>query len=63
MNVHELNDDQMNQLKENMLTEWMDAKNESPSLGELLKCHATISDDEVYDKYDGYTFSEDDFSN
>lgn len=61
MTVHELNTDQMNQLKEDMITRRLLQEDDTPSLGELIESHKMISDEEVFKEFDNYTFSEDDF--
>lgn len=61
MTVHELNTDQMNQLKEDMITRRFLQSDDAPSYGELLDSHEMISDEEVFKEFDNYTFSEDDF--
>ncbi len=62
MTVHDLNSDQLSQLKQNMLCERMDAHGESPSWGELADADNIISDAEVKDQYSGVDFVPDDFS-
>ena len=61
MTVHELNTDQMNQLKEDMMTRRFLQSDDAPSLGELIESHNLISDDKVYEEYGDTVFSEDDF--
>lgn len=60
MTVHELNRNQLNQLKENILVEEMDATGDTPSYRELMESH-DIPDEAVYEKYSGVDFTEDDF--
>ncbi len=62
MTVHDLNPDQLSQLKQNMLCKRMDAHGESPSWGELADADNIISDAEVKDQYSGVDFVPDDFS-
>ena len=61
MSVHELNRDQMIELKQSMLTERMLANDAEPSWGELADADETISDDEVINEYAGTNFVNDDF--
>lgn len=62
MNVHELTKDQLEELKGNYLTEKMDAAGEWPSWGELAAADELVSDEEVFEHYDGTDFVNDDFS-
>ncbi len=61
MTVRELNEDQMRELKEQMLFRLLDERGESPSYGELANVDVAISDDEVFSEYEDRHFSEDDF--
>ncbi len=56
MSVYELNRDQLNQLKQDMVFEAIDC----PSYGEIADAE-NIPDEDVFEKYAGTTFSEDDF--
>lgn len=60
MTVHELNRNQLNQLKENILMEEMEATGDTPSYRELMESH-DIPDEAVYEKYGDIDFTEDDF--
>lgn len=62
MTVYELNRDQLEELKQNYLTEKMDERGESPSWGDLADADSIISDHEIFAVYDGTEFSNDDFS-
>lgn len=61
MTVHDLNPDQLLQLKQSMLCERMDAKDESPAYGDLDEADEIISDMEVMSQYAGVNFVPDDF--
>ncbi len=61
MTVRELNEDQMRDLKEQMLFRLLDEHGESPSYGELADVDKIISDEEVFSRYEDRDFSEDDF--
>lgn len=56
MSVYELNRDQLNQLKQDMVFEAI----ESPSYGEIADAE-NIPDKAVYEHYAGIDFSEEDF--
>lgn len=58
MNVHELNRDQLVQLKQSYLC----AKYRNISYGELATADDIVTDEEVFLRYDGANFTEDDFS-
>ena len=61
MTVRELNRDQLNELKEAFVT--MEAENNKESVGyaDLIEAHDRISDEEVFEYFDGTIFSNDDF--
>ena len=61
LTVRELNRDQLNQLKESLATLENDANGDGISLNELLESHDRITDEEVYEYFDGTLFSEGDF--
>lgn len=61
LTVRELNRDQLNQLKESLATLENDANGDGISLNELLESHDRITDEEVYEYFDGTLFSEEDF--
>lgn len=61
MTVRELSSEQLDELKQNHLTRKMDEAGESPSYGELVEASEKISDEEIFDEYDGTEFSPDDF--
>ncbi len=61
MSVQELSRDQLICLKQAYLTEMLDAQGESPSWGELAEADDIISDESVFDEYDGVDFTPDDF--
>lgn len=61
MTVEELNHDQLSQVKVNYYTNDLDEPNGPLSYGDLIDIDDIVSDDEVYDAYDGVVFTEDDF--
>ena len=61
LTVRDLNRDQLNQLKESLATLENDANGDGISLNELLESHDRITDEEVYEYFDGTLFSEEDF--
>lgn len=61
LTVRELNRDQLNQLKESLALLDAALENRSRSLDELLESHDRITDEEVYEYFDGTLFSEGDF--
>lgn len=61
LTVRELNRDQLNQLKESLAALENDANGDGISLNELLESHDRITDEEVYEYFDGMLFSEGDF--
>lgn len=52
--------DQLNQLKESLALLDAALENRSCSLDDLLESHDRITDEEVYEYYDGTLFSEED---
>ncbi len=58
MGVHELNRDQLVQLKQNYLCE----KQKSVSWGELAAADEIVTDEEIYNEYAHIMFTEDDFA-
>lgn len=60
LTVRELNRDQLNQLKESFALLDAALENRSCSLDDLLESHDRITDEEVYEYYDGTLFSEGD---
>ena len=58
--VKELTRDQLVELKKNYLTQKMDENGEFPSYGELAEVDQTITDDEIFEEYEGIMFSDDD---
>ena len=61
MLVHELNRDQLNELKEAFAIMEAENNGESVNMDKLLESHESISDEEVFEYYDGTIFSDDDF--
>ena len=62
MTVQELNRDHLIQLKQQILTERMDAEDDCPSWGELADADSLISDEDVQSEFAGTMFTTDDFS-
>lgn len=62
MQVRELNRDQINELKESFVIMEAENNGEHVSMDKLLESHENISDEEVFEYYDGTVFSDDDFS-
>ena len=60
LTVRELNRDQLNQLKESFALLDAALENRSCSLDDLLEYHDRITDEEVYEYYDGTLFAEED---
>lgn len=61
MTVRELNRDQLNELKEAFVTMEAENNEESVGYGDLIEAHDRISDEEVFEYFDGTIFSNDDF--
>lgn len=61
MNVEELNRGQLTFLKQNYYTQKQDEKNKGVSYGELANIDDLVSDEEIYEKYSGTYFVEEDF--
>lgn len=61
MEIHELNREQLIELKQAILFNRLDKNGECPSYGEIADVNELISDEEVYETYAGTTFPEDDF--
>lgn len=61
MTVHELNRDQLIQLKQGMLMERMDAEGDWPSWGQMVDADSLISDEDVQSVLAGTIFTMDDF--
>ena len=57
MNVHELQRDQLTELKQRYLCE-----NGDPSWGDMASSDEIISDETIFQEYDGVEFTDDDFS-
>ena len=62
MQVRELNREQLNELKESFATTEAENNGKSVSIDELLESYENISDEEVFEYYDGTIFSDDDFT-
>lgn len=60
MNVRDLNEDQMRQLKESILLKKI-GTDEEPSWGELADVNSLVSDEEVYDELADIYFVPEDF--
>ena len=61
MDVHELNREQLDFLKQDLITQRMIENGEVPSYGELAWAVDNIPDSEVFETYEGVEFSPDDF--
>ena len=59
--THELNREEINELKTAYLTELNATYGRGTSWGELAEAENIISDESIHDKYEGTLFSEDDF--
>lgn len=57
MNVHELQRDQLIELKQRYLCE-----NDNPSWGDMADSDELVSDETIFQEYEGVEFTEDDFS-
>lgn len=63
MNVHELNREQLIQLKQGYLCEISDKRNgETPSWYEIANADEFVTDEEIFDFYAGTYFVEEDFA-
>ena len=58
MDVHELNRDQLVQLKQSILCD----REQGTSYGELAAADELVTDEEVFNKFTGISFTEDDFT-
>ena len=61
MTVHELDHDQLIELKQAYITEKNDEVGQGTSWGELADVDELISDKEIFVAYECYSFSNDDF--
>ena len=61
MNVHELNRNQLKQLKEELVTVRAIEEGREAFMGELADADELVTDEEVFESYDGIDFTEDDF--
>lgn len=61
LTVKDLNRSQLNQLKEALCAMDATLENRGCSIDELLTSHDRITDEEVYEYFDGTLFSEEDF--
>lgn len=61
MKVTELTREQLIQLKQRYLTDWYDDLGQSPSYSELADADALVSDETVFDYFEGINFVEEDF--
>ena len=71
MTIHELNADQLRELKERYLcdlanegdyAEVMDTDHDEPSYWDLAHADQLVPDDVLYRQWEGYEFNEEDFS-
>lgn len=61
MKVTELNREQLNELKQSLVTLIKDEQGQDVSYEELANATEIISDKEVFEYYEGIEFTEDDF--
>lgn len=62
MTVYELNRDQMDYLKRDLVTtRALEERGECPYMSELADAAELISDEEIFESYDGIEFFEEDF--
>lgn len=57
MTVHELTRDQLNELKQHYICD----ESYHVSMNDIANADILISDEEIFDEYDGIEFTEDDF--
>ncbi len=62
MTIHELTRDQLRQVKQNYYTQKQDASGKGVSYGELSMIDELVTDQEIFDAYDGTEFVPDDFA-
>lgn len=63
MSVHELNQDQIEFLKREILISKFEKQGEQPSWGELVEVDSLVTDKEVLAEYSDTDFCEEDFWN
>lgn len=61
MSLDELNTEQKIMVKQALLTDRADAEGRDISMSELVEADNLVSDEELYEKYDGVYFTPDDF--
>jgi hypothetical protein len=61
MTVYELNEDQMQCLKQSYLVQKRDEAGEPCYMSELADADNLINNEEIYREYEGISFTEDDF--
>ena len=61
MTVKELNRDQLHELKQAYYSELMGVNINEPSYEMIASIDEYVSDEFIYEHYDGYSFTEDDF--
>ena len=59
--VRELSRDEMTELKQNYLFMHLEVEGRNPSMYELQNIDNYISDEYMYEQYEDYTFTSDDF--
>ena len=59
--VKELSREQLIELKQRIIMDEMEAMGDSPSYGELAEADKTVSDEEVFERFNDISFSDDDF--
>lgn len=60
MTVHDLNRDQLIELKQNFISLWIDGQ-EPVSYDVLMDADELIPDETIFETYEGITFTENDF--
>ena len=61
MTVYELNRDELNQLKEDYVTEMAIKEDRDICMGELLDAHYEVADETIFEFYEGVEFVKEDF--
>lgn len=61
MSVHDLNRNQLDELKGHYITEMAQLEDRCPSWGELADAQVTVSDETIYKIYADISFTPDDF--
>jgi len=62
MNVRELSQEQLLELKQRYLVDWYDATGMAPSWGDMARAGELVDDETIFDYFDGIDFVPEDFS-